>query len=401
MAYTSAFIDGYTVITAKSGWAARPDLTGIDQLTAPITPTHGGPSVRPLVASFESPDGTPIDEVLMHPQLDRVVVRTLGNPATGQPGGINVCLGDGSVRFVRSGANVQGMVFSRHLELFVLEQNSVVRYRENAAGGWSEMSRRSFAQGFDAIAYDDSTDEVVCVDGAGGVMARFDQDLANLPVEEMLPPGVRPEGPISIALSPGGVARPGWESKYILKGGLAGELFHIERVAAAGARTREHVLLARQAFPELRHASGGGGGTGKVSYSDLSVMTKVLVPAGGIIREYTRTATGFEPTSTSRFAGLPAGPFVDFSQSRTNFDPALHSGPGWENVLPTEFAPVVSSCPMDLNQNGVVDFGDITAVLANYASGSLMGDLGDADLDADVDFSDITTVLANFNRICD
>lgn len=396
MDYTSpAFVDGYTVITANFGWAARPDLTGVDQLSAPINPTHSNPVQRPIT-SFDSPDGTAIDDVLLYPQLDRVLVRTHGNPTTGHPGGVNMVMADGSVRFVRSGAGVLSMIFSRNLELFVLESNSLVRYRENASGSWTEMARRSFAQGFDAIAYDDATDEVVCIDGSRGVMTRFDQDLANLPIDEMLPPGVRPVGPLSIALSPS-------DDTYVIADSDSGELLHIDR---GGMRSREHILLARQFFAELQQTAGGGGGggAGKVSYQDLhftASLARVLVPAGGIIREYTRTATGFERTSNSRFAGQPSGPSLTFSESRTNFDPALHSGPGWENVEPTEFAPVVSSCTTDLNQNGVVDFGDLATALANFGIAELIGDLGDADLDGDCDFGDIGLVLADFGTICD
>lgn len=380
MAYTSAFIDGYTVITAKSGWAARPDLTGIDQLAAPINPTHSNP-VRPLVASFESPDGTPINEVLMHPQLDRVLVRTLGNPTTGHPGGINVCMGDGSVRFIRSATSVQAMVFSRNLELFILEGSMLSRYSEDASGNFQRSMVRSLTVTFDSMSYDDETDEVVCINGTQGLIVRFNQDLDLAPVVENLPPGLPASPMLNLACASG--------QHYYIGNDQTGELFHIARDAAG--RSREHILLARQVFPEL------------VGMGKLNIKGKdgILVSSQGLIREYRRTATGFERVTNSRFAGKPAGPFVDFSQSRTNFDPALHSGPGWENVLPTEFAPVVSSCSMDLNQNGVVDFGDITTVLSNYGNGALMGDPGDADLDSDVDFGDITTILANFNKVCD
>lgn len=393
MAYTSAFVDGYTVITPKFGWAPRPDLMGVDQLSAPINPTHPNPGPRPIT-SFNSPDSTPIDEVLLHPQLDRVLVKTRGNASSGHPGGLNAVFADGSVRFVRSSANAQAMVFSRNLELFVLEPNSLVRYREDDAGSWIEMSRRSFAQGFDALEYDDSTDEVLAISAARGVMTRFDQDLIALPVDELLPTGLGLVGPLSFDLDP----RRG---EYVLADAGTGALHHIAIDTPAGARSREHILLARQVFAELQQTSGGGGGAGKVSFQDLHLTTSVLVPAGGIIREYTRTATGWQPTTNSRFAGLASGPGLTLSESRTNFDPALHTGPGWQNVFPVEFAPTVEECPADLNQNGVVDFADVTIILANFNKASLLGDPGDADLDSDCDFSDITKVLSEFGRICD
>lgn len=54
-------------------------------------------------------------------------------------------------------------------------------------------------------------------------------------------------------------------------------------------------------------------------------------------------------------------------------------------------------CLGDANQDGVVNFLDITTVLANFGGG---GPAGDADFDGDVDFNDITTVLAHFLEIC-
>lgn len=58
-------------------------------------------------------------------------------------------------------------------------------------------------------------------------------------------------------------------------------------------------------------------------------------------------------------------------------------------------APV--SCPGDADGNLVVNFSDVTTVLANFGSA---GPLGDANESGTVDFSDVTTVLANFGATC-
>lgn len=389
MAYTSAFIDNYGVITPKFGWAARPDLTGIDQITAPLNPTHANPFLPP-VHTFQCPDDTSVSDVLMHPQLDRVLIRTEGNPTTGAPGGVYMCMGDGSVRFVRSGVGVQAMVFSRNLELFILEGQALSRYSEDEQGNFQRSMIRSLTVTFDAIGYDDYSDELVLISGERGRVARFDQDLNPAGPEELLPDGVNPEGPFTFALWP--------DETYIIADSGAGELIHIKRSGAP--RGREHILLARQAFPEL-HGAGGGGGAGKVSMQDIHFVHRVMLPASGVLREYQRTATGFERVVGGRFDGVPAGPFADFSASRSNFDPALHAGPGWETVAPPEFAPVVPDCTSDLNQDGRVNFADVTIVLTQYGSAALMGDPGDADLDADADFGDITRVLTDWGMICD
>jgi hypothetical protein len=60
-------------------------------------------------------------------------------------------------------------------------------------------------------------------------------------------------------------------------------------------------------------------------------------------------------------------------------------------------------CPGDANGDRVVNFADITAVLANFGSvyppGVLNGP-GDANHDGSVTFADVTAVLANFGVPC-
>ena len=74
---------------------------------------------------------------------------------------------------------------------------------------------------------------------------------------------------------------------------------------------------------------------------------------------------------------------------------ALATGAGVNTVVVA-----LSRLPQDLNLNGVVDFSDITEVLANL--GSVGEPFGGADADGDgaVTFSDITAVLANLGLPC-
>jgi hypothetical protein len=57
-------------------------------------------------------------------------------------------------------------------------------------------------------------------------------------------------------------------------------------------------------------------------------------------------------------------------------------------------------CFGDADGSGVVDFGDITAVLANWGNTGAPFIPGDADGSGTVDFGDITTVLAQFGSVC-
>lgn len=63
-------------------------------------------------------------------------------------------------------------------------------------------------------------------------------------------------------------------------------------------------------------------------------------------------------------------------------------------------APPPPPCLGDADHSGVVDFGDITTVLANFGNSGDPFILGDADGSGTVDFGDITRVLARFGAVC-
>lgn len=73
-----------------------------------------------------------------------------------------------------------------------------------------------------------------------------------------------------------------------------------------------------------------------------------------------------------------------------------HCGGGMRgSVIVT--APPPPPCPGDATGDRVVDFSDVTAVLANWGGA---GPAGDADHDGDVEFADVTAVLAAFGVPC-
>lgn len=77
---------------------------------------------------------------------------------------------------------------------------------------------------------------------------------------------------------------------------------------------------------------------------------------------------------------------------------------GWINLDDsTHYAALNPACAGDANFDGIVDFDDITQVLANWAAGyTPLGcdGAGDANLDGVVDFDDITEVIANWSVVC-
>lgn len=91
---------------------------------------------------------------------------------------------------------------------------------------------------------------------------------------------------------------------------------------------------------------------------------------------------------------------VEIARSRTNYDPAQHSGPGWDNVDPAllvrndEFEP---DCPGDVNFDGTVDVLDLLALLGGWGT----SDGGpDANVDGVVDVLDLLLLLGNWGGSC-
>jgi hypothetical protein len=67
---------------------------------------------------------------------------------------------------------------------------------------------------------------------------------------------------------------------------------------------------------------------------------------------------------------------------------------------PMTFKVCIDAAVGDANDDGVVNFADMTNVLANFCTTTCLCMMyGDADRDGDADFADITAVLANFNQI--
>jgi hypothetical protein len=94
-----------------------------------------------------------------------------------------------------------------------------------------------------------------------------------------------------------------------------------------------------------------------------------------------------------------------------NYDGAFGmAGPTWNGMVrgqslaaaaggytTYEWTAVPPSCPGDADADGVVNFADVTSVLASWGGS---GPPGDADGNNVVDFADITAVLANFGTTC-
>jgi hypothetical protein len=115
--------------------------------------------------------------------------------------------------------------------------------------------------------------------------------------------------------------------------------------------------------------------------------------------------------------GIGASPSnVTFSFDTAGASPGLHTATFMidtsDENIPGETQGVIAviwevtvqapppSCDGDANGDLIVDFGDITTVLANWGEIPGPGGFGDADGSGTVDFGDITTVLARWGNGC-
>ncbi|MBL8745996.1 MAG: hypothetical protein JNK58_06520 [Phycisphaerae bacterium] len=85
----------------------------------------------------------------------------------------------------------------------------------------------------------------------------------------------------------------------------------------------------------------------------------------------------------------------------TPFDSPVDAFSNYRRPLLADAVLPPSACPGDANADGIVNFSDVTSVLANFGSDYSPGTgLGDADHNGPVNFGDVTSVLANFGSGC-
>lgn len=123
--------------------------------------------------------------------------------------------------------------------------------------------------------------------------------------------------------------------------------------------------------------------------------------ANGEGHEYVRSGTGFTRISPSLMDKGGWGEAFAMGANRSNFDPAIHTGPGWEDALPDEGAgAVVGDCGGDANLDGTTNGGDLSVLLSQFGEAvPLKGFDADFNDDGVVNGADLSVLLSNFG--CD
>ncbi|MFO0826685.1 MAG: hypothetical protein U0572_00925 [Phycisphaerales bacterium] len=121
---------------------------------------------------------------------------------------------------------------------------------------------------------------------------------------------------------------------------------------------------------------------------------ELFISGNGTIKVLKPVRIGLWATdATHPFNGLPGGTYLAMLHNSSNFDPILHTGPGWQNLSYAEIqddAPVVSDCLADVNADEVIDAGDLAILLGAWGTADGISDI---DEDGIVGASDLAVLL--------
>ncbi len=215
---------------------------------------------------------------------------------------------------------------------------------------------------------DEAADEVVVLSQSAHAIARYAWHLQSPPSVVALPADVPLDANTTAAIDPTSGAI------WLNNGGPTMHRVFAGRGSSSQAFTLPAVQLPVQGF-------------------DVDDAGHLLVSVGGLLREYLVAGATLVEVGDSPFRNLPGGRIVMVTHSRTNFDPAVHGGPGWFDSPPHTFAPVEPTCGADLDGDGNVGPSDLALMLGSW------GDLGGpADLDGDslVGPADLARLLGNW-----
>jgi len=161
----------------------------------------------------------------------------------------------------------------------------------------------------DALAIDDLSDRLLALCD-GSVRPFAVADLGALPAVQV-PAGVVLGGPASLGVSP-------QDGAIFLTSELSPAVYRLD--GQGGFRAIGQGLLTRPRDVSV------GDGDGVYVVDGATGLTQVF-------RQESR-AGDWVPFPQAPFAGLDVGRGLKVARSRTNFDPAIHTGPGYRNVLP-------------------------------------------------------------------
>ncbi len=360
-------IDSYMSIKPKWGLTYQP---GEDFLT-PIFPWG-------VIGSIEIPQQLPLNlplelvQAVMTPSQSTVL--TLSSTATNDMVLHEVNPATGEVTEVPAPPRLRQLMFGRQHQLYAtdgIKTYCLDYYNDNAIA--AELN-------FGALdmVFDDSTDKVGLL-RPGGIIEWFNKGLGPSQYRWILPTSIPLGDTVKIFPS---------NSPY-------------------------KVWLVSSASDMIYGISQPGQGIGPLSIETIAnfeiqnptsvcedAAGNLIVACDGSVKYFVPVVgAGWQYDPTSPWDGIAVGANFCTSRSRDNFDPAIHSGPAWDNIIPEQLAHGIflPDCPGDLDGNQRVDVNDLNQLLAGWGTASLSSDVNRNGV---TDVDDLNMVLTNWNNSC-
>ncbi len=380
--YGSGWLDGYMRITPIYGLVAKPGFLVFKY-------------IQPKVLEFQNDDdkeitisNLPVIDMSLMPDSGKSVYLTKPVGAAGKVSMFNPTDQTSSEIPVPI-ADPKKVVTGRRGEIYVLDGPKMIKCMQppaSATAGWSVVNIFPPFNLAD-LAYDDFQDRLVGLSAEAKQMwiRPYCDGSTDCPVTGVaLPVEIPAMNPNLASMDVDGKTGVIWLTSGNLtkiyglsdQGGVAG------RGGREGGVAAGWTSIYTITDPLIVNPRGlAVDNIGRICFESNGVLRVLMNGKDGYVEDVDNPMNG--KTGISSIVLMP--------QSRTNFDPALHDGPGWtNNVLPTEFGPDVVDCDADLDVNNVVDGADLGLLLAQWGSDGT-ADFNDDDV---VDGADLGILLS-------
>jgi hypothetical protein len=274
------------------------------------------------------------------------------------------------------------VAISRHTGEYYIPDagGSLVRYETVLTPGGditlSPLQSHGPGSPIGAVAYDDETDEVLALLSDVQQMLFYPRTLDEPMVVPMMGMFTL-ASPMSVHVGPPGSPVAG---KYFVQA---------RRTVYQFRHTGDSLELEATFTPSAGAITG-------ISMTDTG--TFLIIINSQIVEYWTDPEAGsWAPRPDSVFTGLAATRTVSVSRSRSNYDPALHNIPGWEQIIDEIDVPEIPDCAADFNHDGLANSQDFFDFLAAFFAQEPAADFN---LDAAINSQDFFDFLAAFFAGC-
>lgn len=316
-------VDGYVGIRTKCGFSLTNNDTQLEFLQ-PYPMTNVSPAVD---SSFPLPSGAIAVDAVFGPDLSDFVMLTVGPSPGNTPTLQRLDLSSGELSPLVAVPGATRLVFGRKRELYVLAGSVAHCFDLDASN--PNVATINLPASCDALAFDDVHDEVVFLSSASHQLLRFAERLAGAPAVVSVPSSVPLLAPASLATRPS-------DGCVFVASSASSAVFRLEPASGGGLQV------------ETIQVPGVGAPTG----IDLDDAGHLFIASSGTLYETKPVSGSWQLTANQDWSAFPIGQRFRIARSRTNYDPAIMSGPAFDH-LPAAQAIAVQTAPSIPDCGGV------------------------------------------------